>query len=472
MKSFSSFSSNDIDSVQISDAEHRVSDFWCISEFETLSNAGVSLEFISEEIGDVEHWLSICSEISEFEVLSYISDAEVSLEFSVSVKMVLTEDCETLMWERESLKSHDFDRERCSRFLITINGQSINITENNDFRLIVFSVHVNAICEHYGSNCPQDSPCCNKGWCSNDINLKIKKLADFTGDPNEADWTSDFTPDNSATDGNNLLLNMKLDTSKKNEFGNYQGFGATVSSTRWMLYGTVTARIKSGSSSLGVVSSFVVSNNTVSTIGDEIDLEWVGLNTNEVQTNYYWHGVIDYTKGEKIPVGADASKDFHTYTIDWQPELLSWYVDGKLVRQVTKESTYDQGAKVYKYPSEPSRISFSLWDGGEGAKGTADWAGTPTDWSDPNKMYTMAVDWVNITCFQQDTSFTWPPQGYGPQGNSTQSSSGSPSSNPEATDSPTFGNNSTYDYNNSSKKLSIPIGIIGVIVVVGSIFLI
>lgn len=199
--------------------------------------------------------------------------------------------------------------------------------------LIVFSVHVNAICEHFGKNCPQDTPCCNKGWCSNDIkfcltgcepsnsysnmscypeppcinhyddftSLKIKNLADFTGDPNEADWTSDFTPDNSATDGNTLLLNMKLNTTKKNEFGKYQGFGATVSSTRWMLYGTVSARIKSGSSSLGVVSSFVVSNNTASTIGDEIDLEWVGLNTNEVQTNYYWHGVIDYTKGQKNP---------------------------------------------------------------------------------------------------------------------------------------------------------------------------
>ncbi|RHZ83693.1 hypothetical protein Glove_88g5 [Diversispora epigaea] len=361
--------------------------------------------------------------------------------------------------------------------------------------LIVFSVHVNAICEHYGSKCPQDSPCCNKGWCSSDIkfclldkscypqppcvnhyddftSVKIQKLADFSGDPNEADWTSDFTPDNSATDGNNLLLNMKLDTSKKNEFGNYQGFGATVSSTRWMLYGTVSARIKSGSSSLGVVSSFVISNNTALTIGDEIDLEWVGLNPNEVQTNYYWHGVIDYTKGVKIPIGADTSKDFHIYTIDWQPDLLSWYVDGNLVRKVTKESTYDPDAKVYKYPSSPSRISFSLWDGGEQAKGTADWAGTPTDWSDPNKIYTMTVDWVNITCSQQNTSFTWPPQGYGPQ-NNTQSSSGSnPSSN--TTGSSTTNNPYSSDYNNSAlKNLAIPIGIISGVVIVGaSIFLI
>lgn len=133
---------------------------------------------------------------------------------------------------------------------------------------------------------------------------------------------------------------------------------------------------------------------------------------------------------------------------------------------MTKESTNG------KYPSEPSRISFSLWDGGQGAEGTADWAGTPTDWSDPNKMYTMTVDWVNITCFQQDTSFTWPPKGYGPQ-TSTNSSSGSPSSNssnpsdPEATGS---SNNGDGYYYNGSKTLTIPIGIIGAIVIVASIF--
>lgn len=61
---------------------------------------------------------------------------------------------------------------------------------------------------------------------------KIVNLANFSGNPNDADWTSDFTPDHSGTDGNNLLLNMMLDKSKTNDQGKYQGFGATISSTR------------------------------------------------------------------------------------------------------------------------------------------------------------------------------------------------------------------------------------------------
>jgi beta-glucanase (GH16 family) len=52
-----------------------------------------------------------------------------------------------------------------------------------------------------------------------------------------------------------------------------------------MLYGTVTARIKSGSPSGGVVSSFIYRNAVT---GDEIDYEWVGKQPNEVQSNFYW----------------------------------------------------------------------------------------------------------------------------------------------------------------------------------------
>lgn len=52
-----------------------------------------------------------------------------------------------------------------------------------------------------------------------------------------------------------------------------------------MLYGTVSARIKSGSPSGGIVSSFIYRNAVT---GDEIDYEWVGKRPNEVQSNYYW----------------------------------------------------------------------------------------------------------------------------------------------------------------------------------------
>jgi hypothetical protein len=73
-------------------------------------------------------------------------------------------------------------------------------------------------------------------------------------------WTSDFVPDYAQIKDGMLEVSMKYDGSKTNEAGNYAGFGSRVSWTRFMLYGKVTARIKTGSCALGVVSSFIVSS--------------------------------------------------------------------------------------------------------------------------------------------------------------------------------------------------------------------
>jgi beta-glucanase (GH16 family) len=138
---------------------------------------------------------------------------------------------------------------------------------------------------------------------------------------NTTRWTSDFKPDYASYDNSgNLALSLKYDDTKKNEQGRYQGFGSTVSSTRAMEYGIVTARIKTGSSASGIVSSFITKNN----VGDEIDYEWVGLNPSEVQSNYYWNGTLDYTKGAHHAIGADSTADFHTYTIEWLPEQIRY----------------------------------------------------------------------------------------------------------------------------------------------------
>ncbi|CAG8475905.1 2963_t:CDS:2, partial [Acaulospora colombiana] len=90
----------------------------------------------------------------------------------------------------------------------------------------------------------------------------------------------------------------------------------------WMQYGVVSARIKTGSTSLGVVSSFVISNNTIETYGDEIDYEWVGLNRNEVQSNYYWNGTLNFTNGMHHSLAFDTTQDFHVYTVDWKPDYI------------------------------------------------------------------------------------------------------------------------------------------------------
>ncbi|CAG8635971.1 276_t:CDS:2 [Ambispora leptoticha] len=335
-------------------------------------------------------------------------------------------------------------------------------------------------CKNYDSvkKCPIESPCCNNGWCSNDprfcstgcdpdnsyspkscyptaycVNLyddfnapKMINAQNYSGNPNTYDWTSDFTPDYASSSNSNLVLSMKYDGTHKNEVGNYQGFGSTVSSTRWMQYGWVTARIKTASSNLGVVSSFITKNLE----GDEIDFEWVGLAPSEVQSNFYWQGVLDYSHANHHNLSGDSSATYYNYGIEWMPDHITWYIDGNPVRTIKLEDTKASNGS-FLFPSGPQRIQFSVWDGGEAAKGTADWAGTPTDWSDKNRVYTMYVDWVNITCYYQgNETATWPPAGYGPPNVTT---NGTTSYQTLGTGQATLGNgggNTVGSYNTSS----------------------
>lgn len=64
---------------------------------------------------------------------------------------------------------------------------------------------------------------------------KLVEKSKWDGDPNKAYWTSDFEPNHAKIDNGQLILSMNLDQSKLSE-GKVQGFGATVSSTRYAAY--------------------------------------------------------------------------------------------------------------------------------------------------------------------------------------------------------------------------------------------
>ncbi|KAG0268736.1 hypothetical protein BGZ95_002322, partial [Linnemannia exigua] len=54
--------------------------------------------------------------------------------------------------------------------------------------------------------------------------------ANFSGNPQDAAWTSDFQPSNARVENGNLVLRLQKGNTI-NKFGNKPGFGATVSST-------------------------------------------------------------------------------------------------------------------------------------------------------------------------------------------------------------------------------------------------
>jgi len=79
----------------------------------------------------------------------------------------------------------------------------------------------------------------------------------------------------------------------------------------------------------------------MSDVKDEIDWEWPGAVTDEVQSNYFFLGIANYsaTDGAKHGGLSDTSSNFHVYTLNWQEDKLQWIIDGKVVRTLNKEDT-------------------------------------------------------------------------------------------------------------------------------------
>ncbi|KAF9346608.1 hypothetical protein BGX26_001870, partial [Mortierella sp. AD094] len=122
---------------------------------------------------------------------------------------------------------------------------------------------------------------------------------------------------------------------------------------------------------------------------------------------------IDYSDSRYENLGQDLSQDYQTYTIEWLPDKITWLINGQVVRILLRSDVNGT-----KFPSSPSQIQFSVWDGGLSDPETQAWAGGPTDWSDTHRPYEMYVDWVDIKCHDPvDPATTpWPPKDQGFQG--------------------------------------------------------
>ncbi|KAI8874169.1 concanavalin A-like lectin/glucanase [Ramicandelaber brevisporus] len=282
-----------------------------------------------------------------------------------------------------------------------------------------------------GKKCDKSSPCCAEGYCDSKASFCMASRCDpkysysadscwpvphcvdrkfmfkdakFTtadkwdGNPGSADLVSEFQPNQARITDEGLVMEL-LPPAK----GKKQGFGATVSMTRWIEFGKVTVRMKSGTAGWGVVSSFIIKNPQ----GDEADYEWIGKQPNAVQTNYFFNGILDFSKGRPSFQLAPTQDTLHEYTFDWSPERFIWMINGKEDRRLNRADTWDAGEKIFKYPSREALIQFSIWDGGADNPGTAQWSGTPTDWSGAGNKFTATVQSVDIDCYFKGNETTW-----------------------------------------------------------------
>ena len=108
----------------------------------------------------------------------------------------------------------------------------------------------------------------------------------------------------------------------------------------------------------------------------EIDImEIMGDEPSVMTTAYH---VNQFDAGEDTDTGVNLSAGFHTYAVDWQPDHITFYLDGKQVDTVTSAQA--------PIVADPSYLILDVWLGG--------WHGQPD--ASTNYPATMQVDWVRV----------------------------------------------------------------------------
>jgi endo-1,3-1,4-beta-glycanase ExoK len=133
-----------------------------------------------------------------------------------------------------------------------------------------------------------------------------------------------------------------------------------IQTTKLYGYGTYEARVKAATGSGLNSAFFTYIGPTDKKPHDEIDFEVLGKNAAQVQVNQY---VAAKGGNEKlVPVTGGADSGFNDYAFTWEAGRLRYYLNGKLVQDVTDPT---------KIPSHAQKIFFSLW----GTDTLRDWMG-------------------------------------------------------------------------------------------------
>lgn len=163
----------------------------------------------------------------------------------------------------------------------------------------------------------------------------------------------------------------------------------TISSAWYIFFGTVSV-VTRAAPGTGIVSSFILESDDL----DEIDWEWLGGDTTQVETNYFGKGnTTTYNRATYVSVSSPQD-DFHNYTIHWTKDWVKWIVDDNVVRTLD----YADANGGSNFPQTPMRVKMGNWDGGASTEpeGTVEWAGGHSDFS-KGQTYTMYVKSVTIS---------------------------------------------------------------------------
>jgi len=114
---------------------------------------------------------------------------------------------------------------------------------------------------------------------------------------------------------------------------------------------TVRARMKNADYRGIVGGLFLYSLSTGSnTIHDEIDFEMLTNVPDKIQTNIYGNEALGIGHSEMVPYRLGSIANEHSYEIKWQPNRVSWLIDGEVVRTTTSN-----------IPTRPMNFYLNIW---------------------------------------------------------------------------------------------------------------
>ena len=149
-------------------------------------------------------------------------------------------------------------------------------------------------------------------------------------------------------------------------------------------YGKMEVRMLAATGS-GVISNFFTfkeGSELSTTFWEEIDIEVFGKDgANTWQSNLITgQGNTNLTRTEGIHQTVNLGQEYHTYTIEWKPNSVTWLVDGKVFREIIEGQSL--------LTANETSLRFNIWN-----PNIPQWVGTFDESILPVHMF---VNWIKF----------------------------------------------------------------------------
>lgn len=141
------------------------------------------------------------------------------------------------------------------------------------------------------------------------------------------------------------LVPHKTPTRSGNQYA-----GASIRQADATGFGRYSATIQPARGAGLVTGFFTYTGPAYGTRHDEIDIEFLGKDTRRIHLAWFRDGVL---QTRWIALGFDAADQPRRYAFDWHPDRIRWYVDGKLIFEISGSSN--------DLPSVPGRLFANIW---------------------------------------------------------------------------------------------------------------